>query len=137
FHVAVRQKLGKWKICPEQQKKIGALNRVVRSAVAEETGHARGVSIIVLEPLLAAKGVADGSFQLGGESQDFVARVPAAFAAEDSNRLCIVDQACELFQFRVGRTQDRLDWKRDDMLSFRRLVCCDVAGKRNHRGTAI
>src|SRR6202008_237543 len=35
FHVAVRQKLGKRKICPEQQKKIGAVNRVVRSAVAQ------------------------------------------------------------------------------------------------------
>src|ERR1700733_2384205 len=91
FHVAVRQKLGKRKIRPEQQKKIGAVNRVVRSAVAEQTGHARGVWVVVLEPLLGAKGVAHGSFQLGGESQDFVARVPAALAAEDGNRLRVVD----------------------------------------------
>src|SRR5271170_5335048 len=60
FHVAVRQKLGKRKICPE--KKIGAVYRVVRSAVAEETGHARGIGVVMLEPLLAAEGVSDRRF---------------------------------------------------------------------------
>src|SRR5580658_6680197 len=48
FHVAVRQKLGKREICPEEKKKIGAVNRVVRSAVAEKTGHTRGVGVVML-----------------------------------------------------------------------------------------
>src|ERR1700733_1587814 len=137
FHVAVWQKLGKRKICPQQQQNIGTVNRIVRSAVSEQSGHTGGVRIIVLEPLLAAKGVADGSFQFFGESQDFVARVPEAYAPEDGNRLGIVDQACKLFQFRVGRTQDGLGGNCDQMFSFRRLRRCDVARKRNHRRTAL
>ena len=78
-------------LSPEQQEKVRTMDRAVRSAVAEQAGHARGVRIVVLQPLLAPKGVADGGFQFGGESQDFVARIPAALAAEDGHRLSVVD----------------------------------------------
>src|SRR5882757_1352840 len=126
FDVAVGQKFGKRKISPEQKQQIGAANRVVRSAVADETGHARGAGVVMLEPLLATEGVADGGFQFGGESQDFVSRVAAALAAEDGDGLCIVDQAGELFQVRLGRTKDSLGRNRGGMESVRRLGCRDV-----------
>ena len=137
FTLMVRQKLRERKIRAEHEKKVGAVIRFVRSAVADETGHAGGVGIVMLEPLLAAEGISDSGLHLVGEGEDFVAGIAAAVAAEDGDRLGIVDHLSELFQVGFGRTKNRLGRNGDGMEAVRRLRSRDVAAERYDGGTAV
>src|SRR5271156_6922388 len=53
------------KVGAEQQQQIGIVNGLVCSAVTEQPGHPDRVGIIMLEPLLAAKRVANRRLQRG------------------------------------------------------------------------
>jgi hypothetical protein len=108
FHLVVRQELGGRKIRAEHEKTVRAVNGFVCSAVADETGHARSMRVVMFEPLLAAEGVSDGGFHCVGQGQYFVVRVAAAIAAEDGDSLCIVDHLSELFHLQLARKHTRI-----------------------------
>lgn len=57
-----RQKLRKRKIRPQQQQELGFVNGAVGAAVSEKARHSHRVGILTLQPLLAAKRIADGCF---------------------------------------------------------------------------
>jgi hypothetical protein len=52
----------------EEHHDVGLPHRVVAGPVTEETAHADVVGIVVLDPLLATEGVADGGEELGREA---------------------------------------------------------------------
>jgi hypothetical protein len=108
LHAVPRQKFGEGKIRSQQKEQIGVVNSAVGSAVAEKSSHADGVQIVVLQPLLTAKGIADGGLQAGREGDDFVASLPAAVASEDGNVFCVFDHADKLFEIGIRGAKNRL-----------------------------
>src|ERR1022692_4263619 len=62
--VVARKKFRERKVGAEQQHQIRVVNRLIGSAVAEKPGHSDGMGIVMLQPLLPAKGIATGAFSL-------------------------------------------------------------------------
>ena len=54
------------------------MNGAVGPSISQKTGHADSLGIVVLQPLLAAKRIPYGRFQLARQFQNLVAGIPAA-----------------------------------------------------------
>src|SRR5580704_3046423 len=106
FHLGAGKKFGERKISAQQEQKVGFINCVVRSPVTDQPGHANGVRIIMLQPLLPAEGIADRGLKLGRQFNHFVAAFSATVAAKDRYRFRFIDHPHQFFEVGIGRSQD-------------------------------
>src|ERR1700674_5009127 len=79
---------------------------VVRSPITDQPGHANGIRIVMLQPLLTAEGIADGGLQLAREFNHFIATFSATVPTKDGHRFRFVDHPHQFFEICVGRSQD-------------------------------
>ena len=99
---------------------------------AEHAGHSDHVGVVVLQEVLRARGVGDGSLQGAGERDDLIVRVLAPGAAVYCDALAGVDQrgsACELLHRRQHAWRGAVDGERG---LVRRLGGRDVGGDDQH-----
>src|SRR5580658_3107631 len=60
----------------------------------------------MLQPLLPAEGIADGSLQLARQLNHFVATFSATVPTKDRHRFRFIDHPHQFFELRIGRSQD-------------------------------
>src|SRR6266853_707452 len=79
---------------------------VVRSPITHQPGHANGIRIVMLQPLLPAKGIANGGLQLARQFKHFVATFSATVPTKDRHRFRFIDHPHQLFEVCIGRSQN-------------------------------
>ena len=79
---------------------------VVRSPITHQPGHANGVRILMLQPLLPAEGIADGGLQLARQFNHFVATFSATVPTKDRHSFRFIDHPHQFFKVCIGRSQD-------------------------------
>ena len=92
FHLLVRQEVGEREVRPEHQENVGLIDGAVAAAVTEQSGHADGVGVVMLEPRLALEAVADRRLEPRGQRAHLVLGQLAAVPAEDGHGLRLVDR---------------------------------------------
>ncbi len=137
LHLLVGQEVAEGEVGAEHQQHVGAIDRGVAAAVSEQAGHADCVGIVVLEPRLALEAVADRRLEPRGELAHLVLGLLAAVPAENSHRLCLVDQAGHGGQVRGGGRADRRGGQRHPQRDRRRVRDRHVAWQRDHHRAAL
>src|SRR5712664_3533910 len=82
------------------------MDSLVRSSITHQPGHANGVMILMLQPLLPAEGIADGGLQLARQFNDFVATFSATVTTKDRHRFRFIDHPHQFFKVLIVRSQD-------------------------------
>ena len=131
--VLLGEKLLERKVGAEEEQQIGTVNGIVSAAVSEKSCHSDGVGVVVLEPLLAAKGVAHGGLELLRELDHFVAGVTAPVAAEDRDAARLVDHPGQRVEVRVRGAVERRRGARHLVRVGGGGGGRDVAGEGDHR----
>ena len=91
----------------EQQQDVAGVHRLVSGAPAQQPAHAHGVRVVVLDPFLAAEGVADRRLELLGQGHDLVVRAGTAAAAEERHPPPLVQEVGQAGQVGVRRPYQR------------------------------
>ena len=92
------------KIGAEQDEHIAAVHRLVSGAPAQESRHAHGVRIVVFDPFLAAKAVADGRFHLFGDGHHLIMGAGTPGAAIEGHSFPLVDEIGQARQVPIAGT---------------------------------
>ncbi len=79
---------------------------MIAGAEADESGESDVVGVVVLDVLLAAQGVDDGSLERRGGGDEFVVRFLASGAGEDGDLLSCIENVCGLAELFVVGTKD-------------------------------
>jgi hypothetical protein len=97
-----RHELHVWEVGAQQHQQVALVHRLVAGAVAEQSGHADVVGVVVLDPLLAAQRVPDRGLEPLGQRQDLLVRAGDTTAAEQRDPPRPINQANELVEHLIG-----------------------------------
>jgi len=92
----------------EHQQRLAVHHGVVAGGETEQAGHAHIEGIVVLDELLAAHGVDDGSLEHAGQLNQLIMGARAAGSGQDGDFLRAVQLRCEAVQHLLAGNQLRL-----------------------------
>src|SRR5882762_8178288 len=126
FHAGARKEFGKRKICAQHEQEVGLMECVVCTPIADQSGHANGIRVVMLQPLLPAEGISDWGLQLARQFNYFVATFSATVATEDHHRFRFINHSHQFFEVCIGRSQDSWGGNGEVGRLVRRIGGCDI-----------
>src|SRR3984957_16658953 len=95
------------KVGAEQQQRITAHHCVIAGGESKQAGHAYIKRVVILDELLTAVSVHDGSLQLARELDQFAVSSGASGASKDGGLLLAIENPRKHPQFVIGRAHRR------------------------------
>src|SRR5580698_933340 len=111
------------------------MERVVRSPITQQPGHADGVGIVMLKPLLPSEGIADRGLQFACQFNYFVATFSAAVPTKDRHCFSFIDHPDQFVEVCIGRSHDGWAWNCEVCGLVRSIGGRDVARYGNNCGS--